>query len=636
MNLDLLKQVDLPAFLGRHYGIKVNGNGAALCPFHDDGEPSLSITMKNGVGLFNCHGCGVSGSILDFVMKKESMDLPAAAKRIAELEGIREEPTPGPARTKERKIDKVYDYTDETGKLVFQKIRYIPKSFACRRPDGKSWVYDTKGVKLVPYRLDKIKGEPRVFLCEGEKDADLLASLGYPSTSAPFGAGSWRTELSPYFRGKAVFIVYDVGNEGKAQRIAVELSNHAKEIYILTIPIDRREADVTDYLEPFTAPDDKKAKFEELIFIGVKFEPPKPKESTPRITLAERSAQSVQVKRITYLWPGVIPTHMSTALTGDPGEGKSLVAIDATARVTSETPFPAYGEDAPAVKGHVFYVTSEGVPEMILVPRLIAADADLSKVTIIEGVRIKSGEFSMFDVTAHLPMIASRAKDFPDLKLIVIDPIASFIPERINTNQMNQVRQMIDRISDLAYKLGIAVLSIMHFSKTTGVKAGQRTAGSVQFAAAVKMSWSVIRREGDPRNARLLVPQKTNITGASKSLSFSIHEVKFPAPDNPSEIITTAKIKYEKLVDEDPEMLISPPVETDNNVASAVRFLRHKLAEGMTLYAKPLIDEAEENGIPKWALYKAKDRLGIEHDKEGTFQGRTFWYLPTEKRYNAT
>jgi RecA/RadA recombinase len=631
MNLDLLKHIDLPGFLGRHYGLRVNGNGAALCPFHDDGEPSLSITMKNGIGLFKCHGCGASGSILDFVMRKEDLDLPAAAHRIAELEGIRE-PTPSPARKPERKIEKVYDYADESGELIFQKIRYSPKSFACRRPNGKAWIYDTKGVKPVPYRLDKIKSELRVFLCEGEKDADLLADLSYPSTSAPFGAGSWPVELSPYFRGKAVFILYDVGNEAKAQRIAAELSNHAKELYILTIPIDRREADVSDYLEPFTTPEDKKAKFEELVFNAVKFEPPKPKESTPRITLAERSAQSVQVKRITYLWPGVIPTHMSTALTGEPGEGKSLVAIDATARETSGTPFPAYGEDAPAVKGHVFYVTSEGVPEMILVPRLIAAGADLSKVTIIEGVRIESGEFSMFDVTAHLPMIVSRAKDFPDLKLIVIDPIASFIPERINPNQMNTVRQMMDRVSDLAYKLGIAALTVMHFNKASGVKAGQRTAGSGQFAAAVKMSWSVIRREGDPRNVRLLVPQKSNITGASKSLSFSIHEVKFPAPGNPSEIITTAKIKYERLVDEDPETLISPPVENDNNVAKAVRFLRHKLAEGATLYAKPLIDEAEENGIPKWALYKAKDRLGIEHDKEDTFQGRTFWYLPTEKR----
>jgi hypothetical protein len=256
----------------------------------------------------------------------------------------------------------------------------------------------------------------------------------------------------------------------------------------------------------------------------------------------------------------------------------------------------------------------------------------LSKVTIIEGVRLKSGEFSVLDVTQHIPMITARAKDFPDLKLIVIDPIASFIPERINPNQANTVRQMMDRISDLAYQLGIAAVTVMHFSKASGVKAGQRTAGSGQFSAAVKMSWSVVRREGDPRNTRLLVPQKSNITGGHKSISFGIHEIKFPAPDNPAVIIETAKIEYGALVDEDPETLISPPVENDNHVATARLFLTRKLGEGTVLYAKQLIDEAEEQGVPKWALYKAKDRLGVLHDKEGTYQGRTFWYRPKDKQ----
>jgi hypothetical protein len=146
------------------------------------------------------------------------------------------------------------------------------------------------------------------------------------------------------------------------------------------------------------------------------------------------------------------------------------------------------------------------------------------------------------------------------------------------------------------------------------------------------MSWSVIRREDDPRNVRLLVPQKSNITGGYESMSFAIHEVKFPAPDDPKIIITTARIKYaDELIDENPETLISPPIESDSHVASAIRFLKRKLGEGITLYAVELINEAETNGIPKWALYKAKDRLGIDHDKEGTFQGRTFWFKREEK-----
>jgi putative DNA primase/helicase len=352
------------------------------------------------------------------------------------------------------------------------------------------------------------------------------------------------------------------------------------------------------------------------------------------IKLVERNSALVKTRPIPWLWPGVIPTHMATAITGDAGQGKSLVAIDLAARVSQGKVFPAYGSTSPPVKGHVFYITSEGVPEMILVPRLIAAGANLGKIEIIEGVCIGSGDFQMFDITQHLLQVERRAKDFPDLRLIIVDPIASFLPERINPNQANSVRQAMDKVSTLAYKLGVAALTIMHFNKPsgTGGKAIHRTSGSVQFEASVKMSWSVVRREGDPINARLLVPQKSTITGSYKSFAFSIQEVQFPVPDDPTKTITTAKIEYGALVDDDPETLISPPVEgPDNHVALACKFLRRKLSEGKTLYAVPLIDEAEDQGIPKWALYKAKDRMGIQHDKEGTFQGRTFWYMPQEK-----
>jgi len=355
-------------------------------------------------------------------------------------------------------------------------------------------------------------------------------------------------------------------------------------------------------------------------------------EAVFQSSLAERGAHSVKIRPVPWLWHGVMPTHMSTAITGDAGQGKSLVAVDMAARVSSGLPFPVYDKPSPTVCGHVFYVTSEGVPEMILVPRLMAAGADLSKITIIEGMYLKKDNFSMFDITQNLPHLECRAQDFPDLKLIIVDPIASFLPERINPNQTNAVRQAMDRISNLAYKLGIAAPTVMHFNKSSGGRAIHKTSGSGQFEASVKMSWSVIRREDDPRNVRVLVPQKSNISGCDKSLSFSIHPVEFPAPEYPGEIIDTAKIIYGDHVDEDPETLISPPIENDNHVASARRFLSLKLAEGTTLYAKPLIDEAEEQGVPKWALYKAKDRMGILHDKEGTFQGRTFWYQSRDKQ----
>jgi hypothetical protein len=356
-----------------------------------------------------------------------------------------------------------------------------------------------------------------------------------------------------------------------------------------------------------------------------------PKDPTIHIALAERGAEAVKIRPIPWLWHGVMPTHMSTAITGDAGLGKSLVAVDLAARVSRGTAFPIYDKPSVTAQGHVFYITSEGVPEMILVPRFMAAGADLSKITIIDGVYTRNDHFSMFDITRNIPNIERRAKDFPDLILIVVDPIASFLPERINTNQGNRVRQAMDRISELAFKLGIACPTVMHFTKTPGLSAIHKTSGSVQFEASVKMSWSVIRRPDDPPNVRLLVPQKSNITGGYKSLSFSIHPVEFPAPDNPGETISTAKIVYGEHVDENPETLISPPIEKDGDAARAVEFLKRKMKGGMTLYARDILEEADSEGIPPWSVKKARVRLGLAVEKEDKFQGRFFWYMPKGK-----
>lgn len=357
---------------------------------------------------------------------------------------------------------------------------------------------------------------------------------------------------------------------------------------------------------------------------------PPAKKAEDEIIIARRNAGNIAIKRIRYATP-ITPSSMATAITGPPGEGKTLVAVDLTARVSKGVAFPFFGKPGEVVQGRVFYISSEGVPDMILVPRLIAAGADLSKVDVIEGVLNKNGDFGILDITQHLPSLEAEGRKCPELKLIVVDPIASFLPERVNTNQQNQVRRAMDLLSNLAYKLGVAVVVVMHFAKAQDPKAINRTSGSAQFMAGVKMSWSVIRRPEDPRNVRLLVPQKSNISGDSKSLSFVIQSATFKAPSG--ELIETAKIEYSGLIDEDPNTLICPPLE-NTEVARAVEFIKPKLKlinEGGVIFADDVIAEAREEGLAEWTIKRARVKMGLVADKEPKYQGRFFWYLPKGK-----
>jgi len=258
-DLDVLKNIDLTEFLGRHYGIAVDARGGACCPFHEDKNPSLSVSQKNGVGLFNCHACGAKGSILDFVMLRENLKLVDAVRRIQELEGIPEETRP--AAKPKFEIVRTHSYTDENGVEVWQKVRLSngkPK-FLCRHEDNGKWIYNLGGVKLraIPYRLHAIKDEPAVVITEGERDADTLAGLGFAATSGPAGKDSWKDETTPFFIGKECRVLYDVGQDDAAQAVARKLSAVAKSVFVLKVPMPNLEDDVTDYLAQFETADEK-------------------------------------------------------------------------------------------------------------------------------------------------------------------------------------------------------------------------------------------------------------------------------------------------------------------------------------------------------------------------------------------
>ena len=271
IELDRLKALDLPGFLERHYGIRVNGNGAAVCPFHEDRNPSLSVQQKNGLGLFNCHACGAKGTILDFVMKKEGLSLREAARRIAELEGIQDDLRP--AEKLKFEIVRTHVYTDETGAPVWEKIKLADGTFRCRRREGDHWTYKLNGVERVPYRLDKIKDEPAVIVCEGEKDADTLAALGFPATSGPSGKDSWPDEITPRFAGKECRIIFDVGQDAAALAVAAKLSAVSDRVFIMTVPLPDHEQDITDYLDLFAKEEGKRDAFYAIAAAAQPFQP---------------------------------------------------------------------------------------------------------------------------------------------------------------------------------------------------------------------------------------------------------------------------------------------------------------------------------------------------------------------------
>ncbi len=153
----------------------------------------------------------------------------------------------GPSTTPQRQIVATYPYTDEHGKLLFEVIRYSPKSFAQRRPDGTWKLGD---VRRVLYRLPEVLASECVYLVEGEKDVETLRGLGLPATCNPHGAGKWRDHYAGSLKGKLVVILPDNDAEGRrhALRAAQSLLPVVRSLKLVELPGQPPKGDVTDWL----------------------------------------------------------------------------------------------------------------------------------------------------------------------------------------------------------------------------------------------------------------------------------------------------------------------------------------------------------------------------------------------------
>lgn len=153
------------------------------------------------------------------------------------------------------RVDRVYKYHDADGNVVFEAIRYKPKGFKQRRPNPDvpgQYIYNLKGVQLVPYQLDILVHasiEVPVWIVEGEKDAHRLIDAGRLVTCNPMGAGKWRDEYSRHLNGRTCIILPDNDQVGRdhARAVARSLQKEAASIRIVELPGLPEHGDVSDW-----------------------------------------------------------------------------------------------------------------------------------------------------------------------------------------------------------------------------------------------------------------------------------------------------------------------------------------------------------------------------------------------------
>jgi len=223
-----------------------NGAGGYVCscPCHDDQHASLSLREgRDGKLLFRCHaGCDQAQLVDEFKRRGWLND--------ASTERDRKHETP---RVTQARIVEAYAYTDESGNLLYEVLRYEPKDFKQRRPNGDGWVWSLGDCRRVPYRLpellEAVSFERTIFIVEGERKVDLLRRWNIPATCNSGGAEKWLPEFSTHFKGADVVLLPDNDAPGRkhVETVAGSLVATGAAVRVLNLPGLGPKGDIVDW-----------------------------------------------------------------------------------------------------------------------------------------------------------------------------------------------------------------------------------------------------------------------------------------------------------------------------------------------------------------------------------------------------
>jgi putative DNA primase/helicase len=204
----------------------------AVCPSHEDRRRSLTVRVAERTNdiLLKCHAGCQYDSILSAI-------------------GLQRTDCYGQRGTPMGKEVAAYDYHDENGKLLYQVVRFEPKDFRQRRPNGEWGLGNTRRVL---YRLPELLKDNRrtVLLPEGEKDVDRLIALGFSATCNPMGAGKWSDDYTLALTNRTVVVIPDNDKPGRehAEYVKKHLQPAAHKVAVLNLEGIPDKGDVSDWL----------------------------------------------------------------------------------------------------------------------------------------------------------------------------------------------------------------------------------------------------------------------------------------------------------------------------------------------------------------------------------------------------
>jgi putative DNA primase/helicase len=338
-------------------------------------------------------------------------------------------------------------------------------------------------------------------------------------------------------------------------------------------------------------------------------------------------ADCIAPSRVKWLWPGYLARGKINILAGDPGCGKTMIACAIEAAVTTGHQFPTGDACSP---GRVLMFTSEDDLSDTIIPRLLAAGADMSRVRFIMSAFDDKGQMHKFDPQTNLGSVVKMFQEEP-FDLLVLDSLSDFVTGDSNKNE--DVRNSLDKLKDITERCGFALLGIMHQSKgSAGQKLQNRVIGSVGFVGKARLLMNACK--GAPGESSVLAVSKANNTSTDKGFFYTMEDGHF---EYDGEDWTEKRIAWGDMIDGSAQEVIDategitqprrgPKTEKGQDCKG---FILGFLENGPAQWDS-IVDEFAPTGVSQKTMERARDELrkdGAIISGKCKTDNRHYWYI---------
>ena len=313
-------------------------------------------------------------------------------------------------------------------------------------------------------------------------------------------------------------------------------------------------------------------------------------------------ASDIQTQPIVWLYEGYIPIGTVTICFGEGGEGKSFWSLAVAAAISNGTLLP--GMDKPFPASNVIIMNAENPWASVIKPRLEILGADCNRI-----FRINDGGNRLTLTDSRIEAAIRKH----NAKLVIADPIQSHLPDSMSMGRAESVRPMLTHLEAVAERTQSAVLLIGHVTKGRG-KAQHRGLGSIDIINSVPSVLYLGRAEGLERDERAVANGKNNFSELAATQTFRLNKTDGfqwlgESDITPDDILSFSARKSK---------------EDKSKIDEAADFLADLLAESESILANEAIELADEEGISKRTLLRAKEAAGV---KSKRVDGHWIWSL---------